>query len=49
MKILFFRLLIYFFSAFLVLQASACTHASHKKPHGKLKKGKRIPCPLKDC
>ncbi|MCU0444204.1 MAG: hypothetical protein MUE85_04745 [Microscillaceae bacterium] len=28
---------------------SKTSSGSRKKPHGKLKKGGRIPCPIKDC
>lgn len=36
----------------LAINLSACSDnsmAKRKKPHGKLKKGGRIPCPIKDC
>jgi hypothetical protein len=36
----------------LAVSVSSCSNnsnAKRKKPHGKLKKGGRIPCPIKDC
>jgi hypothetical protein len=45
----FWQILLIFGLLGMVAACSKNTGGSHKKPHGKLKKGGRIPCPIKDC
>ncbi len=37
------------FLLFFVCACGANSTPKHKKPKGKLQKGARIPCPIKDC
>ncbi len=38
-----------FLASFFLVSCGSSNLPHHKKPKGKLKKGARIPCPVKDC
>jgi len=40
---------IYLLSFLIMVYSSSCQTQKQRKPHGKLKVGKRIPCPIVDC
>lgn len=45
----YFCLIAFFLASFGISACGSSQLPHHKKPKGKLKKGARIPCPVKDC